>query len=197
MIYTLYSRGCRHLGNVFFSDETWFALNGCVDSQNSRIRCAVSRWKIIGPIFFSETITDERYRELIMNLISLLEFDEQDCWFQQDRATAHIVNSTMEMLSEFMVVALFLETCGPLGPRIYRHRISVFGGFWRRTCTKTSRTHQKNWNKILSCAFQTSLQKSFIGLHQTRDKEWMHASLNAVDISNTYYTIFLCFLISM
>jgi hypothetical protein len=36
-----------------------------------------------------------------MNLISLLEFDEQDCWFQQDGATAHIVNSTMQMLSEF------------------------------------------------------------------------------------------------
>jgi hypothetical protein len=36
-----------------------------------------------------------------MNFISLLEIDEQDCWFQQDKATAHTANSTMQMLSEF------------------------------------------------------------------------------------------------
>jgi hypothetical protein len=36
-----------------------------------------------------------------MNLISLLEVDEKDCWFQQDGATAHTTNSTMQMLSEF------------------------------------------------------------------------------------------------
>jgi hypothetical protein len=34
-----------------------------------------------------------------------------------------------------------------------------------------------------------SLQKLFTGLHQTCGKEWMHASLNAVDISNTSYNI--------
>jgi hypothetical protein len=36
-----------------------------------------------------------------MNFIFLLEVDEQDCWFQQDGATAHTANSTMQMLSEF------------------------------------------------------------------------------------------------
>jgi hypothetical protein len=78
-----------------------------------------------------------------------------------------------------LVVALFLETCGPLD-----HRISIFGGSWRRTYAKTTRTHEKNWKKILSCEFQTSLQKLFAGLHQIW-KDWMHASLNAVGISNT------------
>jgi hypothetical protein len=34
-----------------------------------------------------------------------------------------------------------------------------------------------------------SLQKLFIGLHQTWEKECMHASLNVVDISNTSYNI--------
>jgi hypothetical protein len=53
------------------------------------------------PIFFSETITAERYQELIMNFISVLEADKQYCWFQQDGATAHTENYTMEMLSEF------------------------------------------------------------------------------------------------
>jgi hypothetical protein len=32
----------------------------------------------------------------IMNLISLLEVDEQDCWFQQDGAMAHSANSTLQ-----------------------------------------------------------------------------------------------------
>jgi hypothetical protein len=43
------------------------------------VRCAVSGRRIIGPIFLSEMITVERYKELIINFISLLEVDEQDC----------------------------------------------------------------------------------------------------------------------
>jgi hypothetical protein len=62
--------------------------------------CCLST-RIIGPIFFSETITADRYQELVMNFISLLEVDGQDCWFQQDGATAHTANSTMQMSSEF------------------------------------------------------------------------------------------------
>jgi hypothetical protein len=40
-------------------------------------------------------------------------------------------------------------------------------------------------------------QELFTGLHQTWGKEWLHASLNAVDISNTWYNIAFCFLILM
>ena len=61
---------------MFFSDEAWFQLDGYVNSQNYRFWsssnpheyieaplhsaktgfwCAMSRKKIIGPIFFSET----------------------------------------------------------------------------------------------------------------------------------------------
>jgi hypothetical protein len=39
-----------------------------------------------------------------------------------------------------------------------------------------SRRHTlQEMKKILSCAFQTSLQKLFTGLHYTCGKEWMHA----------------------
>jgi hypothetical protein len=40
-------------------------------------------------------------------------------------------------------------------------------------------------------------QELFTGLHQTRGEEWIHASLNAVDISNTSYNIVFCFFISV
>jgi hypothetical protein len=116
---------------------------------------------IIRPIFYSETTTAERYQELIMNLISLFEVDEQYCWFQQDGATAHTANSTMQMLSEFfggrIIVAPSIS--GSIATRFLS--LGVLEG------EKTTRTHQKNLNKILSCAFQTSLQKLFTGLHQT------------------------------
>jgi hypothetical protein len=46
-------------------------------------------------------ITAEHYQELIMNFISLLEVDEQDCSLQHDGATVHTANSSVQMLSEF------------------------------------------------------------------------------------------------
>jgi hypothetical protein len=119
--FTHFTRGGTDiLDKVFYIDEAWFYLNGSVNSQNSRIwnaanlhtfherplhslkvavRCAVPRRRITGPIFFSETITAERYQELIMNLISLLKVYEQVFWFQQDGA--HATNSTVQVFSEF------------------------------------------------------------------------------------------------
>jgi hypothetical protein len=46
-------------------------------------------------------IADEHYQELTMNFISLLDVDEQDCWFQQDGAVTHTANSTLQMLIKF------------------------------------------------------------------------------------------------
>jgi hypothetical protein len=71
--------GVGILENVFVSDEAWFHLSGYVNSQNSRFWsnenphlfhkaplhsqktgcwCAISRKRIVGPIFFSETVTE-------------------------------------------------------------------------------------------------------------------------------------------
>jgi hypothetical protein len=64
-----------------------------------------------------------------MNFISLLEVDEQYCWFQQDEATAHTADSTMQMLSELFGGSIISRNLWPPDHRIYRHRISVFGVF--------------------------------------------------------------------
>src|SRR5579872_6567962 len=76
---------CRCFVNnlTFFSDEAWFHLSGYVNSQNMRmwstdnpyvftetplhaqkigVWLAVSRRRIIGPIFFDFTVNAERYR---------------------------------------------------------------------------------------------------------------------------------------
>lgn len=114
--------GLHVLGTLFFSDEAWFHLDGNVNKQNCRlwstskpdatlqkplhsskvgVWCAISRRRIIGPIFFTETITSERYKDIIENFVSLLEEDERYCWFQQDGAPCHTANSSMNFLAEF------------------------------------------------------------------------------------------------
>jgi hypothetical protein len=88
------------LDKVFSCDEALFHLSGYLNSQDSRIRsaenphaihgrhlhtlkvrvwCACLSTETIGPIVFNETITAKHYQELIMNFISLLEAEEQDC----------------------------------------------------------------------------------------------------------------------
>jgi hypothetical protein len=104
------------LDQVLFTDEAWFHLSGYVNSQNYRIWrtetphnytetalhpqkigvwYAISRRRIIGPLFFETSINAE---ELIQKSIALLQVDERNCWFQQDSATAHTAAPSMEIL---------------------------------------------------------------------------------------------------
>jgi hypothetical protein len=114
--------GVDILENVFFFHEAWFHLSGYVNSQNSRFWgseiphlshemplhsqkigcwCAISRKRIVGPIFFSETVTAEKYQDIMMQFISLLNEEERFCWLKQDGATSHTVNSTIKLLKQF------------------------------------------------------------------------------------------------
>ena len=66
--------------------------------QKIGVWCAISRRRIIGPLFFETSINAE---ELIQQFIALLQVDARNCWFQQDSANAHIAASTMVILQEF------------------------------------------------------------------------------------------------
>lgn len=112
------------LNLTFFSDEAWFHLSGYVNSQNMRmwstdnphffvesplhtqkigVWVAVSRRRIIGPIFYNFTVNAERYRNNILNeFVEQLDEDElQNGYFQQDGATAHTTRETIDFLREF------------------------------------------------------------------------------------------------
>lgn len=112
----------ENLPVIFFSDEAWFHLSGYVNSQNYRIWsstnphvyeqtslhpqkvgvwCAISPQRVIGPIFFEETVNAERYQAILMQFIALLEPHERRCWFQQDGAKAHTAVSSIDFLREF------------------------------------------------------------------------------------------------
>jgi hypothetical protein len=100
----------------------WLHLSGDVNSQNPGSgavtvptcfmtchyfprKLTVVRYLVNGlyeyALFFSETVTAEKYQEIIMQFISLLNKEKRVCWLQQDVATCHTANSTMEMLKQF------------------------------------------------------------------------------------------------
>jgi hypothetical protein len=59
--------------------------------------------KLIGPIFFHETINAQRYGELILDeFINQLDDEElQHGYFQQDGATPHTTRANLQFLSDF------------------------------------------------------------------------------------------------
>ena len=115
--------GIEVLDETFFTDEAWFNLSGYVNSQNSRIWStdnpfalketalhpekigvwvAISRARIVGPIFFETTVDSNVYcSEIIFPFIAQLNENEINrCFFQQDSATAHTSNHTVKFLNE-------------------------------------------------------------------------------------------------
>jgi hypothetical protein len=60
--------------------------------------CAVSAKRIVGPVFFNETINCERYVQIILRqFFPELTKEERLCgWIQQDSATAHTAFISMQ-----------------------------------------------------------------------------------------------------
>lgn len=119
----------QHLTNnavldlCFFSDEAWFHLTGYINSQNYRtwsaenphVTCetrlhpvkigvwvAMSRRRLIGPVFFENNINANHYREILHTFVDQLHDDElQQGYFQHDNATPHTAGHTLQYLQEF------------------------------------------------------------------------------------------------
>jgi hypothetical protein len=206
--FTHFIRGCINiLDKVFYSDEACVHLSGYVNSQNSRIWsaenphtfherplyslkvgvwCAVSRRRIIGPVFFNETVTADRYQELIMNFISPLEVDEQDCWFQQDGATSHTANSTMQMLSEFFGGCIISRNFWPpRSPDLSPSDLYLWVFLKENMYKNNAHTQEELKQNIELCISNVTAETHHRVESDVREKEGMHALLKAVDISNT------------
>ncbi|CAK9799243.1 Transposable element Tc3 transposase [Anthophora plagiata] len=112
---------------IIFSDEAHFHLGGYVNKQNCRIWgsenphvivekpmhpqrvtvwCGFWSGGIIGPFFFENeqgnavTVSGDRYRAMLSNFLfpKIEEDDIDDIWFQQDGATCHTANVTIDLL---------------------------------------------------------------------------------------------------
>lgn len=114
---------------IIFSDEAHFWMNGYVNKHNCRIWddanpheihqvlmhpqkvtvwCGFWAGGVIGPYFFENdvgeaiTVNGERYRTMITDFFwpKLNDMDVDDMWFQQDGATCHTADATMDILHE-------------------------------------------------------------------------------------------------
>lgn len=102
----------------FFTDEAWFHLNGYVNTQNNRywsstnphqfrevplhdvkvgVWCAISASRVIGPIFFEDTINSNRYIEQILEPFAaeLTPQERYYGYFMQDGAPAHTADRSI------------------------------------------------------------------------------------------------------
>ncbi|PNF28643.1 hypothetical protein B7P43_G08721, partial [Cryptotermes secundus] len=82
--------------------------------QKIRVWCAVSCHQVVGPIFFDTTVNSPVYQDIITQLIVLLAVDEHECWLQQDSATCHKSNETMQFLHEFFSDHIISKALWPL-----------------------------------------------------------------------------------
>ena len=108
---------------IIFSDEAHFYLSGTVNKQNCRIWATenpyaihqqplhdkkVTAWcglwagGLIGPYFFDGTVNGNRYRQMLTDFLwpKLTQLDLDNMWFQQDGATSHTANDTIELIRE-------------------------------------------------------------------------------------------------
>ncbi|PSN40406.1 hypothetical protein C0J52_19264 [Blattella germanica] len=67
-----------------------------LQDQKIGVWCAINGHRIIGPIFFEETINSERYENFILDLFfdELTYQERMSVYFQQDSATAHTADRT-------------------------------------------------------------------------------------------------------
>jgi hypothetical protein len=89
----------------------------------------------VGPLFFEDTITAENYPDLLTQFIVLLEENERDCWFQQDKATAHNTETTRVLCRTSSVIALSGIVFGHHNHQTLRHLPSFCAHLFRKEST--------------------------------------------------------------
>ncbi len=78
-----------------------------------RVWYAMSRWRIIGPIFVGSTITTEIYRRIITDFIVLLKHNVVNGWFQQETMYICILRKQpCNFFHHFLLIDWFLLVCG-------------------------------------------------------------------------------------
>lgn len=123
------------LSITWFTDEAWFHLSGYVNTQNSRywaavnphvihetplydekvgVWCAVSASRIVGPIFFDTTVNTEVYTGIFNTFVEQLDDIElTQGYFQQDGATCHTSNKSMEHVTSFFADRIITKDLWP------------------------------------------------------------------------------------
>jgi hypothetical protein len=82
--------------------------------QNLGVWVAISRRRIVGPLFFDETVNSIHYCSTLYDFIGLLEEAEISySWFQQDGNTAHTANNSINLLKEIFAERVISRNLWP------------------------------------------------------------------------------------
>jgi hypothetical protein len=100
--------------------------------------CAISRRRIIGPIFFDTTVTSAVYADIVQQFVALLNEDEGYCWYQQDGATCHTSNETMTLLKQFFDDRMISKNFWPLRSPDLTPPHFFLSGYQKETVYKNS-----------------------------------------------------------
>jgi hypothetical protein len=122
--------------DVTLTDEAWFHLSCYVNTQHTRLWSSenpyavhekplfdqklgvwfvIPRRRIVGPLFFEETVNSIRYCSMFHDFIALLEEDEITySWFQDDGTTAHTAYNSMKLLNEIFEERVISRNLWPL-----------------------------------------------------------------------------------
>jgi hypothetical protein len=66
-----------HITPLLWSSENPYAVyEKPLHDQKFGVWVTISRWRIVSPLFFEETVNSKRYCSLLHDFISLLEEDE-------------------------------------------------------------------------------------------------------------------------
>jgi hypothetical protein len=100
----------------------------------------ISARRIIGPVFFVDTLHWERYINQIFNSFFFPELTEEERLYgycQQDLATAHTAGNCMATISDvFGDGIIIVDACGQLVTQTSRSVIFICGVVWKTECTK-------------------------------------------------------------
>ena len=91
---------------------------------------AISIKRMVGPIFFMNTINSKHYcLDILPPLINQMTSDEINCsWVQQDGATAHTFGRSMHLFKEFFGDCIILKDVWPSrSPDLNRPNFYLWG----------------------------------------------------------------------
>jgi len=151
---------------TFFTDEAWLHFSGYVNTQKTQlwssenphalhekplhdqklgVWVAISRRRIVGHLFFEETVHSKHYCSVLHNFVGLLEGNEITySWFQQDGTTAHTANNSMKLLNEIFGERVISRNLWP--PRLsdLTHETFICGEQQNLQCIVITHAHLLN-----------------------------------------------------
>ena len=135
------------------------------------VRCVISRRRIIGPIFFYETLNTARYLKIFNEFSDQLDDDElRNGYFQQDGATCPNSNESMTEIESFFDDRIISKALWPSrSPDLSPPHFFLWGALKGKAYANKPRTIQELENNIrceIAAISEDVLQATFANMNR-------------------------------